>query len=209
MEACPQCSRPYGVRRRCYYCQPSPVPPGRPRRGEILKCASCGVDFYATAKEQSTGPRKFCSWRCHGLGMTAEYNATWQDRFWSRVAKGDGCWEWQGRRYVPSGYGLASIRGRSTGAHRVSWEIHNGPIPSGMVVRHDCDNKPCVRPDHLRLGTPGENSADLVARGTKGRHLREPRIRTIRALHAGGFDAEEIGRVLRLKPSSVEALLRA
>jgi hypothetical protein len=72
----------------------------------------------------------------------------------------DGCWEYAGTR-VSTGYGSAGYHQ----AHRVVWAHHNGPIPPGMVIRHRCDNPPCVNPDHLDLGTYRDNSRDMVRRG--------------------------------------------
>lgn len=68
--------------------------------------------------------------------------------------------------FVNTGYGrLYVAKGRSVSATRYSWELHNGPIPSGLSVLHKCDNPPCVRPDHLFVGTQDDNMKDMVAKG--------------------------------------------
>jgi hypothetical protein len=99
---------------------------------------------------------------------------TREARFWAKVAKGDGCWEWTGWRNA-NGYGLLSTgpRGatRDEFAHRISWELHFGLIPKGLYVCHHCDNPPCVRPDHLFVGPPAANTRDRDRKGRQ-RSLR-------------------------------------
>jgi len=91
------------------------------------------------------------------------------DRFWSKVTKTPTCWRWtaacSGR-----GYGVFKYRGRQDGAHRVSWLLTFGEIPDGLQVLHRCDNRWCVRPDHLFLGTQEDNMQDASRKGRMSRH---------------------------------------
>jgi hypothetical protein len=94
------------------------------------------------------------------------------DRYWSKVDRtGDGCWPWTGGR-DPDGYGiffdgtyLSNGRGRYVKSHRWTHEQFVGPIPKGLSVLHSCDNPPCQRPEHLRVGTTAENLAERDAKG--------------------------------------------
>jgi hypothetical protein len=100
-------------------------------------------------------------------------------RFWPKVNK-DGpvirpelgpCWEWTAATRG-NGYGIIGIGGREGGsgyAHRVSYELNVGAIPDRMMVRHRCDNRRCVRPEHLAVGLAVDNTADMLER-KRGRH---------------------------------------
>jgi hypothetical protein len=98
----------------------------------------------------------------------AKHRIPIEDRFWLMVRKTRGCWLWTGATQGSMGYGVLATGGKQGGqtrAHRLSWEIHNGPIPSGLWVLHTCDNPRCVRPDHLWLGTRQDNVDDCVTKG--------------------------------------------
>jgi hypothetical protein len=97
-----------------------------------------------------------CSWQ-----------ARFSEHFWHQVQKDTECWEWTAAT-TPAGYGKLTFYGESLAAHRVSWELSNGPIPDGLWVLHRCDNPPCVRPEHLFLGTPRDNTLDMHLKGRAG-----------------------------------------
>jgi hypothetical protein len=74
------------------------------------------------------------------------------------------CWEWQGQR-GSSGYGLIKVFGKLVSTHRLSYELYKGPIPNGLEILHACDNKICINPDHLQVGSRAENMRDAGIRG--------------------------------------------
>lgn len=102
----------------------------------------------------------------HELSDTSVLNLLM--RFWKKVDVTPTCWNWIASKN-PKGYGKFGVGGAGrgwTGAHRVSWEIHSGPIPDDKCVLHSCDNPACVNPNHLWLGTIQDNLRDC---GDKGR----------------------------------------
>lgn len=93
-------------------------------------------------------------------------------RFYASVEQTPSCWHWRGGKYR-NGYGKISARGACRLAHRVSYELHRGVIPQGLQVLHACDNRRCVNPAHLFLGTQSDNLRDCVAKGRWVTHARK------------------------------------
>lgn len=86
-------------------------------------------------------------------------------RFWDKVNKTGECWVWTAGKNS-HGYGAFKLDGKTVGSHVVAYMITNGcPVPKGMEVCHTCDNPPCVRPDHLWLGTRRDNAQDAARKG--------------------------------------------
>lgn len=102
------------------------------------------------------------------------------------------------------GYGRFMIERREELAHRAAWMLHVGEIPAGMLVLHSCDNPPCVRPDHLFLGTHAVNTADMMRKGRcKTTKLTDEQVREIRALRAAGIRLRVIAERFRVATSTV------
>lgn len=104
----------------------------------------------------TTCKNKFCVNPNHVLFISSD-----EDRFWSYVNKKSDieCWEWFGS-ISKYGYGEIKIGQKVIKAHRLSWNIHKGNIPDGLLICHKCDNKKCVNPSHLFLGTYMDNNRD-------------------------------------------------
>ena len=111
-----------------------------------------------------------------------------EERFWKYTVKTDSCWIWNGWK-SPYGYGdlIHWPTRKHYRVHRISYELHKGEIPNGLLVLHKCDVKLCVNPNHLFLGTQAENIKDKVEKGRQARgekigisKLNENQIKEIR-----------------------------
>jgi len=134
-------------------------------------------------------------------------------RFWDKVVKTEGCWEWAAAK-DSSGYGRFHVRvGKLEGAHRFSWELTHGPIPSGLSVLHRCDNRRCVNPGHLFLGTHAENMQDMKAKGRAAvetahrTKLSRQEVDQVRQLAAQGYLQRHIGDQFGISQKQVSRIV--
>ena len=144
---------------------------------------------------------------------------TLEERFWEKVkVRGpDECWEWIGAK-IPSGYGTIRGHGKVLKAHRVAWELHYGSIPKGkgwhgICVLHSCDNRGCVNPAHLFLGTQADNIHDMMQKGRDinargeanggGGKLTEPDVCGIRYLLDAGYLQREIAEIYKVNQITI------
>lgn len=162
-------------------------------------------------------------WRSYGDPLVRYQGGTVarpvSERFFDHFTPAaDGCWEWQSTISV-YGYGVISdkvgTRWVQHKAHRLSYEIHKGPIPEGLQICHTCDNRKCVNPDHLYAGTVQDNGRDKRVRNRiKGhRHpqakLNPEQVVRILALYAeGGRTQAQIGQMFGVGQSQVSKIIR-
>lgn len=141
-----------------------------------------------------------------------------EERFWEKVRKTDSCWEWIGA-ISRSGYGTFWVSRKRgwVSAHRFSWSIHHGPLAKGAchpmspIVMHSCDNKICVRPDHILLGSFLENTLDMLAKGRAAgapRKTTADQARAIRSRYKGGEKQAALGAAFGISVRSIRRIVR-
>ena len=149
------------------------------RKKKLFKiCISCNNEFQPSISYEQ---KKFCSIACYGQSMIGKQKPS----FWEIAPKEEqlkrlklsfdkyvirnenGCWDWKGS--LSKKYGSLQYGGKykSISAHRASWLIHKGEIPTGIFICHTCDNPICTNPEHLFLGTAIDNVRDMIKKGRK------------------------------------------
>jgi hypothetical protein len=181
-------------------------------------CAQCGKTLtsrhvIARAKKRGWG---YCSVRCSRLTKKSP-----TERFLSSVSPepNSGCWLWAGgANEIKGGYGCYTSGGKAVlgpglrTSHRAAYHLFKGPIPAGLYVLHECDNRLCVNPDHLFLGTNAENLADMRA---KKRHIFGSRAHQakltdeiVAIVRTGGAPDREYAAMFGVAPETISKARR-
>lgn len=182
-------------------------------------CIRCGQAFEAVGTYEKFH-RNHCGIKCSTKTSAETRYANAEERFASNYVKTEsGCWAWTAAKN-DDGYGHMRFRGRGRAAHRLSFELHRGPIPDGLCVLHKCDNPSCVNPDHLFLGTHSDNMQDMARKGRQRspfnvsgeRHpaskLRASEVLEIRHAHAQGISAQELSSKYGVSAAQIHLIAR-
>ena len=132
-------------------------------------------------------------------------------RFWDKVEKTETCWNWTGA-LSSNGHGRFNLDGKLVSPHRLSYEMAHGKISVGLNVCHHCDNRRCVKPDHLFLGTQSDNMKDAHKKGrvrviNRSTKLDRQAAQDIRSGNAIGMSQRELAKAFKISRSQVRRII--
>lgn len=175
---------------------------------------TCRIDGCGASKKLRLGLCEKHYTRLRRYGDPERERPTLSDRLRAGYVVDDasGCWLWQ-KAIGGTGYGAIQLSVGVTGkAHRVSWELANGPVPIGLSVLHRCDTPRCVNPNHLFVGTTAVNSSDMVQKGRSLTGCKNPNARLkkddIPVILSSNLNAIELGKLLSVHPETIRRVRR-
>lgn len=173
-------------------------------------CAHCGKPFWRNSAAAQWARTIHCSVKCAKAG-NRKTNA---EKIWDNCMPepNSGCWIWLGT-LCKNGYAqLATTKGKTERAARVSYTVNIGPIPVGKIICHTCDNRACINPDHIYAGTHATNGADAVRRGRtlmgELNHSARLRFADIPNIRADGRHQQTIADEYGVARSTISAIKR-
>lgn len=141
---------------------------------------------------------------------------TLKERFEAKYVKTNGCWEWTAGK-DHGGYGRIKIDGYRQSAHRVAYRLYVGEIKDGLYVLHHCDNRGCVNPSHLFLGTSSDNMHDCVNKGRCERasgekhylaKLTAEQVKSIRTRRSAGARVIDLAKEFEVSKQNIRMIVR-
>lgn len=203
-------------------------------RPTCVLCFQCGIAFIKSGIEikrslkRNKGLVDYCSSKCQRIGSIQQAhkratqranNRLWK-RFWAKVDKTPGqgpngdCWEWIGDRNL-GGYGILGFLGITYLSHRIIYLLEYGEFLTDLFVCHKCDNRGCVRPSHLFLGTLQDNVRDMVnkKRQAKGNmcgaaKVTEEIINEIKSLYNQGKSSKILAKQFNLTSGHIRRIIK-
>lgn len=133
-----------------------------------------------------------------------EYSAKDLNRFWNKVQKTDTCWIWTAT--TRNGYGMFRLNGTIVSAHRFSFAYHNNKNID-LIIRHKCDNPPCVNPEHLEEGTYKQNLTDSIERNRRTNWLTEQQVHEIRSIPMSTTIINDVAQAYNISESNARNVI--